>query len=406
MKVSISKGKASGFVEAPPSKSMAHRLLICAGISKGTCTVHGIAESEDVLATIDCLEAMGASCEKDGDSITVRGADMRRTLPSKMLRCRESGSTLRFFIPLCLISGGNAVLTGSSRLMERPLGIYKSLCEERGLLFSQDDSSVMVKGPLQSGNYKLAGNVSSQFISGLLFALPMLEGDSILTITPPIESRSYIDMTISALSVFGVEVTWKDENTIFIKGNQEYCAEEAYVEGDYSNAAFFEALNVFGGHVEIGNLASESIQGDKVYSKMFQQLETGTPILNVSDCPDLGPILFAVAAAKNGGVFSGTGRLKIKESNRGEVMAEELRKFGVSAVVYEDEIVIYPARFKAPEEALYGHNDHRIVMTEAILLTLTGGVIEGAEAVTKSFPDFFEKLTSLGIEVKEIENQQ
>lgn len=405
MKVKITKGKAEGFIEAPPSKSMAHRLLICAGLSRGTCTVHGIADSEDILATIDCLEAMGVRCEKKGTDITVTGTDIRKASPGRVLQCRESGSTLRFFVPLCLLSGFNAALTGSERLLERPLGIYKNLCEERKLLFSQDKNSVMVKGPLKSGKYKLAGNISSQFISGLLFALPLLEGDSLLKITPPIESRSYIDMTISALNMFGIKVRWKDENTILIKGNQEYCAEEAFVEGDYSNAAFFEALNLFGGNVEIGNLMSDSIQGDKVYGKMFKQLESGTPILNVSDCPDLGPILFAVAAAKNGGVFSGTSRLKIKESNRGEVMAEELKKFGASVAVYDDEIVIYPAKFNVPKEPLKGHNDHRIVMTEAILLTLTGGIIEGAEAVTKSFPDFFEKLTSLGIEVEEIENQ-
>ena len=176
------------------------------------------------------------------------------------------------------------------------------------------------------------------------------------------------------------------------------------MEGDYSNAAFFEALNVFGGEVEIGNLPENSIQGDRVYKKMFSQLKEGTPILDVSDCPDLGPVLFAVAAAENGGVFSGTSRLKIKESDRGEVMAGELRKFGVSAAVYDDEITIYPAKFEKPCRELKGHNDHRIVMSEAVLLTLTGGIIDGAEAVTKSFPDFFKKLNSLGIEVEEIED--
>ena len=236
------------------------------------------------------------------------------------------------------------------------------------------------------------------------FCLHLLEGDSKLTITPPIESRSYIDMTISALAQFGVEAVWKDENTITIRGNQRYQAREAWVEGDYSNAAFFEALNVLGGDVEIGGLDPESIQGDKVYARMFEQLKKGTPTLNISDCPDLGPVLFSVAAAGSGGVFCGTKRLKIKESDRGQVMAEVLGKFGVSVTVYEDEIVIYPARFEAPSEPLYGYNDHRIVMSEAVLLSLTGGIIEGAEAVTKSFPDFFDKLRTLGIEVKEIED--
>jgi len=404
MRVSIKKGKAVGKVEAPPSKSMAHRLLICAGLSKGTCIVHGIAKSNDVLATIECLEAMGVSFQETKDGLAVTGVDMKSAAAGKILDCSESGSTLRFFVPICLISGANAVLKGSERLMERPLGIYKNICEERNLLFSQDKTSLMVKGPLKSGNYKLAGNVSSQFISGLLFALPILDGDSIITITPPIESRSYINMTISALAAFGVKAAWKDENTIFIRGGQEYKSDEAWVEGDYSNAAFFEALNVFGGDVKIDNLPENSIQGDKVYGQMFEQLKKGTPALNISDCPDLAPILFAVAAAKNGGVFSGTRRLKIKESNRSQAMAQELEKFGVSASVYEDEVIIYPTSFKTPSCRLLGHNDHRIVMSEAILLTLTGGVIEGAEAVTKSFPDFFDKLISLGIEVEQSED--
>lgn len=404
MKVKISKGIARGTVEAPPSKSMAHRMLICAGLSKGSCVVHGISESQDVLATIDCLEAMGAKCTRERDSITVEGVDIKNAVPQKNLYCNESGSTLRFFVPLCLISGREAVLSGSKRLLERPLGIYKSLCDERKLLFIQEAERVIVQGPLSAGCFKLAGNVSSQFISGLLFALPLLDGDSKLTITPPIESRSYIDMTIQALSLFGVEAEWTDENTIFIKGNQEYKADEVNVEGDYSNAAFFESLNVLGGDVTVTNLEPESIQGDKIYKKYFEHLKGGTPTLNISDCPDLGPILFAVAAAKNGGVFSGTSRLKIKESNRGEVMATELRKFGVSAGVYDNEIIIYPTDFQAPCDALQGYNDHRIVMACAVLLTLTGGVIEGAEAVAKSFPDFFEKLRALGIEVTQIEN--
>lgn len=404
MKITITKGKAKGFVEAPPSKSMAHRMLICAGLSEGTSTIHGISGSMDVLATIDCLEAIGAKCEQHGDSITVTGADLKKAVPNKILECRESGSTLRFFIPICLISGENAVLSGSESLLKRPLGVYKTLCEERGLLFSQNSNSCLVKGPLRSGDFRIAGNISSQFISGLLFALPILEGDSTLTVTPPIESRSYIEMTISALSYFGVKVVWKDENTLFIKGNQRYLPKEAFVEGDYSNAAFFEALNVLGSDITVGNLNPDSIQGDRVYCQMFEQLNKGTPTLNITDCPDLGPILFAVAAAKNGGVFTGTKRLKIKESNRAEVMAKELRKFGTAVTVYDDEVVIYPADFHAPSESLCGFNDHRIVMSEAILLTLTGGNIEGAEAVNKSFPDFFDKLSKLGIEVKRFED--
>ena len=404
MKVTISKGKAKGAVQAPPSKSMAHRLLICAGLAQGTSVVHGIAESEDVLATIDCLKSLGAKCERDGETITITGTDVCSARPQQPLCCRESGSTLRFFVPLCLISGEQIKLEGAEGLMKRPMGIYKTICEERGLEFSQDASGITVKGPLESGAYTLPGNVSSQFISGLLFALPLLDGDSVIKITPPVESRSYINMTIAALAQFGVDVLWQDAETIAIKGGQRYQAREAWVEGDYSNAAFFEALNVLGGEVEVGGLDPHSLQGDKVYQRMFEQLKAGKAELSIADCPDLGPVLFAVAGVCEGGTFTGTSRLRIKESDRGHVMAQVLSKFGVRVDVSEDEIKVYPGGFRAPEGPLQGYNDHRIVMSEAVLMTLTGGTIEGAEAVSKSFPDFFDKLREIGIEVKEIED--
>ena len=209
-------------------------------------------------------------------------------------------------------------------------------------------------------------------------------------------------LAIDALSIFGVNAEWKDDYTLFIQGNQRYTPTEVSVEGDYSGAAFPEALNLFGGEVTVNGLRPDSIQGDKAYRKYYDMLVRGVPTIHIGDCPDLGPVLFAVAAAKNGGVFTGTRRLKIKESDRAAAMAEELKKFGTSVSVYDDTVVIYPAEFHAPEEELYGHNDHRIVMALSILLTLTGGIIDGAEAVSKSYPGFFENLTTLGIEVTEI----
>ena len=315
------------------------------------------------------------------------------------LPCRESGSTLRFFVPLCMISGNNAMLTGAPQLMKRPMNVYQTLAEEKGLTFSQDDKSVMVKGPLKSGEYKVAGNVSSQFISGLLFALPLVKGDSTINIIPPVESRSYIELTLFALREFGIEVTWKDDYTLFIKGGQKYKAIETTVEGDYSGAAFFEAMNALGSDIKVEGLREDSLQGDKVYSRYFEMLGKGTPTIHIGNCPDLGPVLFAVAAAKNGGIFTGTARLKIKESDRAAAMAEELKKFGVSVTIHDDAVVVYPLDFHKPNEKLYGHGDHRIVMSLAVLLTLTGGEIEGAEAISKSFPSFFEDIKGLGIEV-------
>ena len=400
MIVNIEKGMAKGRVSAPPSKSMAHRLLICAALSEGDSVIHGMSDCEDVRATLDCLSALGVPFEKNGDTVRVKGIDAKEMAASAPLPCRESGSTLRFFVPLCMISGNNTMLTGAPQLMRRPMSVYEALAKEKGLTFSQDDKSVIVKGPLKSGEYRVAGNVSSQFISGLLFALPLIKGDSTINMIPPVESRSYIELTLFALREFGIEVVWKDDYTLFIKGNQTYKARETTVEGDYSGAAFFEAMNALGSDISVEGLREDSLQGDKVYSRYFEMLGKGTPTIHIGNCPDLGPVLFAVAAAKNGGIFTGTARLKIKESDRAAAMAEELKKFGVSVTIHDDAVVVYPIDFHKPSETLFGHGDHRIVMSLAVLLTLTGGEIEGAEAISKSFPSFFEDIKSLGVEVR------
>ena len=405
MKVKIHKGTPSGRVSAPASKSMAHRLLISAAMANGTSVIRGVSDCDDVIATAECLSALGAHIERVGDTLTVTGVDMRRTTPASPLNCRESGSTLRFFLPIALLSGKNTLFLGAPGLMRRPMSVYEELCAKNKLSYNADGESIAVRGPLKAGEYELVGNVSSQFISGLLFALPMLEGDSKIKIIPPIESRSYIDLTIEALSLFGVIVKWADDNTLYIKGSQQYTPADLTVEGDYSGAAFIDAFTVFGEDVTVEGLNPESTQGDKVYKLLFDMLKKGVPTIHIGNCPDLGPILFAVAAAKHGGVFTGTKRLRIKESDRAAAMAEELSKFGVSVTVYDDKVVVYPISFGAPKETLSAHNDHRIVMALAILLTLTGGEIEGAEAINKSYPSFFEDLKSLGIEVECYEAQ-
>lgn len=402
MRIKIHKSSLQGTVVAPPSKSMAHRMLIGAGLSCGESRVKGIAPSEDILATLDCLKEIGAEYTYDGDTVVINGAGKKDFASERELCCRESGSTLRFFIPLCLLDGKKTILRGSEKLLSRPLGVYESICKTQGIAYSNNGKEITLQGTLASGSYKIQGNISSQFISGLMFALPLLEGDSTIDIIPPIESCSYINLTICALREFGVEIRWLDERTLYIPGSQTYTPCDTEVEGDYSNGAFFEALNYLGHNVSVDGLRSDSIQGDRVYLEYFPMLEKGTPTVHLSDCPDLGPVLFALAAAKNGGVFTGTHRLRIKESDRGAAMAQELKKFGASVRIEEDTIVVYPADFHMPEDVLCGHNDHRIVMSMAILLTKTGGIIDGAEAVKKSMPDFFEKLEQLGAEVEEI----
>ena len=400
MIATIEKGTAYGRVEAPPSKSVSHRYLICGALSGGS-VIKNVAFSEDIKATINCLKALGAECDIDGSTVKIGGISPDKAVKSTKLFCNESGSTLRFLIPLCLLFGQKITLKGTERLMSRSLAVYKDMCLSQGIEFSEDKESVTVCGKLRPGKYSVRGDVSSQFISGLMFALPLLENDSIIDITGAIESGSYLGMTVKALADFGIRISRTDEHTVFIKGNQTYKPRTLCVEGDYSNAAFLEAFNSVGGNVAVTGLKKDTCQGDAVYRKLFGKLVRGCPEIDISDCPDLAPVLMAVAAANNGVRLTGTHRLKIKESDRGKAMAEELSKFGCSVKVYENEIEVKKRGITTPTDILSGHNDHRIVMALSLLCSITGGSISGAEAVNKSFPDYFRRLSSLGIKVEE-----
>ena len=401
MNVRIYPSLARGSVSAPPSKSMAHRALICAALSSGVSRICGVSDCEDVSATLDCLRALGAECKIENDTVTIQGIDFTQT-QNMTLPCRESGSTMRFMLPLCLLSGKEATLVGAPSLLRRPMKVYQNLCAKHDLFFEQTEQGITVKGPLSAGEYTLPGDVSSQFISGMLFALTQIAGKSILHILPSFESRSYVLLTLQALAAFGADVEWFDDLTLCVRGGKPMIAQNITVEGDYSNAAFLSAFNLLGGEVTVTGLNSASLQGDRVYTEHFASLANGFAEISLADCPDLAPILFALAAKGEGGRFTDTRRLAIKESNRAEVMAQELRKFGTTVEVHENEVIITPTAFHAPTETLLGHNDHRIVMSLTVLATLTGGVIEGAEVVAKSFPDFFERISSLGIKIEEI----
>ena len=391
MNVLIRPGAARGTVAAPPSKSQAHRLLICAALADGESNVRGVDRSEDILATADCLAALGASLTWEGDDVRIRGCDPRKSGPA-VLRCRESGSTLRFMIPLCLLSGSAMRLEGSEKLLSRPLSVYDDLCREQGLALRRENAGLLAEGCLAPGEYTVPGGISSQFITGLLFALPLLPADSRIQLIPPVESRSYLSLTLQALHDAGVDVSWADENTLFIPGGAAYRPLDTEVEGDYSNAAFFEALNCAGGNVTVIGLRPDSLQGDRVYRE-----NAG---LDLADCPDLAPVLFAAAALGRGASFTGTRRLRFKESDRGAAMAQELAKFGVQLISEENRITVPAAALRAPSEPLDSHNDHRIAMALSLLCTRTGGEIRGAEAVRKSFPDYWDRLQSLGIEIE------
>lgn len=387
-----------GTIDAPPSKSMAHRFLIGASLSKEKCILSGIDYSEDILASIDCLKALGAEINCENDVVTVN-SDCFLKAEDPVLNCRESGSTLRFFIPLALCMGKDVTLRGSKRLFERPLNVYEELCADNGFKFEKGEDSVTVCGNLKSGEYSIRGDISSQFITGLMFALVYLGGDSQIEIIPPFESRSYINLTVSALKSFGAEADFTDEYTITIRKSPMHSF-SGKIEGDYSNAAFLEAFNYIGSDVAIGNLNPESLQGDKVYKEYFNKINSGTPTLDISDCPDLGPILIALASLKNGATFTGTDRLKAKESDRGAAMDEELKKLGGGLIFGDNSITVPKQKLKYSGIRLDSHNDHRIVMAMSVILSEIGGEIQGIEAVRKSYPGFFDDIRQLGAEVK------
>lgn len=397
MTVTIEKSIASGKVFAPPSKSVSHRALICGALS-GSSKIDNIAYSNDIAATLDCLMALGANVQADGDVVTLGGLNPFNC-KSATLDCRESGSTLRFLIPLCMLSGNKITLTGSERLFERDLSIYEQIAQKNNILFKKDKNSVTVCGALSAGNYKIVGNISSQFISGLLFALPLLQADSTLEITGNYESEPYVDLTIKELNDFGINIE-KYDRIYKIKGGQRYISQNNTVEGDYSNAAFLDGFNLIGGNVCVLGLDENSVQGDKVYLEMYKGLKSGIKNFDLSNCPDLAPVMFALSAVLGGAEFCGTKRLKIKESDRAAAMAEELAKFGIRLDVYENCVTVHGGELKPPSDMLCGHNDHRIVMALSLLCSVTGGVIKGAEAVAKSYPDYFEKIKSLKVVVK------
>lgn len=399
MKAYIKPSKAKGKTAAPASKSMAHRMLICAGLSHGRSEIAGVAYSEDILATLDCLETLGAKIQRNTDVVIIEGTSAF-IQDSRKFFCRESGSTLRFFLPVLLLSKQKQIFSGYGRLMQRPMTVYENICEQRGLMFARENGEIAVKGQLEGGTFEIKGNISSQFISGMLFALPLCSEDSTIKIEPPIESKSYIDMTVDAMKAFGVSVEWQDEYTLYIRGNQSYKSANVAVEGDWSNAAFLDAFSLVGGDVSLSGLDPYSKQGDKIYKEHFSALKKGFSTVDLSDCPDLGPILMALAAHFHGARFTNTARLSLKESDRGKAMAEELSKFGAETQVLENEITVKHSFLKAPAAELSGYNDHRIVMSLCVLASVYGGVINGAQAVEKSYPDFFDVISGLGVEVE------
>lgn len=402
MKVKILPSKTSGEVSAPPSKSFAHRYLIGSVLSRGKCVIKNIADSDDISATLSCIEQLGGSVTKDGNIVTVIPTNEKQ-IENAVFDCKESGSTLRFFIPVVLATGAkNCTFSGSERLLARGIKEYEKLFENSDVKIKSDEKSIEVNGTLSAGNYEISGEVSSQYTTGMLFALSVLDGKSTLKITGNAESRAYVDMTIKVLKDFGADIAEPEKNFFEINGKGRLSPGEFTVEGDWSNAAFLIALSRLVGRISVSELNENSVQGDRFSSVAFNALDGENAEIDLKDCPDLAPILFAYAAYKNGGKFINTRRLRVKESDRANVMAEELKKFGANVKVYENSVEIEKTQLKPPIVPLCGHNDHRIVMALSVLAAVFGAEIDGAEAVNKSYPDFFRVIKKAGVNVYEI----
>lgn len=418
MRVKISPSKnLIGPLTLPPSKSLGHRLIIGACLSEGVSIINNVDFSKDILATIDAMKTMGANIKINDNQLIIEGIK-ELTLTSATIDCNESGSTLRFLIPLVSLTNQEVKLVGKGRLLQRPQTVYEDIFKAQGLAFSHNEEDIRLKGSLKSGSYLVDGNISSQFISGLLFALPLLKGDSVIEIKEPFESKSYVLLTIDILKRYKIDINLNN-NKIYIKGNQKYQALNDSVESDYSQLAFFSGLGILNSELVVNNMNIDSLQGDKAIISIIKDFKASFDIkddgyhfypsklvgtkIGLKDCPDLGPMLMAIACFAEGDThITNANRLRIKESDRIGAMSCELNKLGANIRSDDNNIYIKGGINTHGNVVFDGHNDHRIVMAMSIVSTLCENacMIEGSEAISKSYPGFFKDLEKLGIGVE------
>ena len=383
MDIRIEPGLLRGSVMPPASKSVAHRVILAQALAGQAIPPAREGDSQDMEATRRCVAAL------------------RAATPGQLPRldCGESGSTLRFFIPVALAVAGGGLFTGSARLMERPQQPYFDIFDAQGIAHAYEGGSLRVEGTLRSGEFPLPGNVSSQFVTGLLYALPLLPGDSSIVMTSPLESRGYVDLTLATLHRFGIQVDTQDYTEFFIPGGQHFLPRDAAVEADWSQAGFWYAAQLLGSEVTVEGLDPHSAQGDRVVEDLARRLrQPGDMEIDVSDCPDLLPPLAVMAAVRSGTTaFVNAARLRIKESDRLTTTCRLLTALGGQAREGADSLTVCGQPYLTGG-TVDGANDHRIVMAAAIAATAcrTPVTILGAEAVRKSYPRFWEDYTRLG----------
>lgn len=418
--VKITPGKLKGEITVPPSKSLSHRAVIAAGLSKGISVVDNIIFSEDITATCKAMEALGVRITRENNTdgtvkLIIDGSE-KSAVQKDVIDCSESGSTIRFFIPIALTEQNNVTFTGRGKLVTRPLKEYYNIFEEQGIQYTTTEGALPlnVNGKLKAGHYKIAGDVSSQFITGLLFALPLLDGDSEIQITKNLESIGYVDLTLDVLDKFCIAVENDNYKTFRVKGNQKYKAHDYRVEGDFSQAAFWLVAGAVGGNISCSDLNTESLQGDKAILDIMKKMnsnikeadgnmisceaETTAAVIDGSQCPDIIPVLSVLAAVSSGTTeIINAGRLRIKECDRLKAMATELTKLGAYVEEKEDGLIIRGKAMLNGGE-VDSWNDHRIAMALAVASIRCSEpvVIKNSGSVKKSYPTFWEDFKKLG----------
>jgi len=419
MKITIQPTKLKGTLQVVSSKSLSHRYIIAAGLAKGTSTIKNALDSDDLTATKNALSALGVTFNNN----QVTGGDLK--VIHNVIDCNESGSTLRFMIPIAMLLREEVRFTGHGRLPLRPLDVYFDIFNQKHLYYKKDSEEsnlpLTVKGPIKPGFYQMRGDVSSQFLTGTLFALPLLKKDSVIEMTTPIESKGYVDLTLDVLKMFGIHILSVDQY-FYIKGGQSYIPKEVTVEGDFSQAAFWMVAGLIGDEIILKSLNPISKQGDAKIADIIKEMngdieyidrdriykiepsQTYGITIDLSQIPDLGPILMVLAGLSEGTTkFIGCNRLRMKESDRLDAMYQVLTKLGVHMEINGDEAIIQGVNSFKGDLELDTFSDHRIAMAIAIAAIRADGpiTINHAEVVSKSYPNFFEIYKELGGQINE-----
>ena len=411
----IKADKLVGELSPPPSKSVLHRYIIASSLAKGISKIENISFSEDIIATIEAMKKLGAKIEQKENYLLIDGSDIFKNLNENIeIDCNESGSTLRFLFPLSIVEENKVLFKGRGKLFKRPMTPYFQNFEKYKIKHSYiDENEILLEGKLKAGIYEIDGNISSQFITGLLFSLPLLEGESKIIINGKLESSNYIDISLECLSKFGIKIINNSYQEFVIEGNQSYKAGNYRTEADYSQAAFFLVANAIGSKIKINDLSEDSLQGDKKIIDFISEIDNwnseDTLILDGSETPDIIPILSLKAAVSGKKIeIVNVERLRIKESDRLKATVEELSKLNFDLIEKKDSILINSREnFKVNKNekviSLSAHSDHRIAMMIAIAATCYDGeiLLDNLDCVKKSYPNFWEVFLSLGGKIYE-----